>query len=75
MLVLTRKLGEQIQIGDDIVMQVVAVQRGRVRLGITCPHEVEIRRPRSKEGPVTSAGSTDESPIAVRRRRLRASVV
>jgi len=44
MLVLTRKPGESIVIGDDIVLTVVAVGRGRVRLGVTAPRNVSIQR-------------------------------
>ena len=44
MLVLTRKPGEQIHIGDNIVVTVLGLQGGRVRLGITAPAEVPIRR-------------------------------
>ena len=44
MLVLTRKLGEQIVIGDDIVVTVVAVGPGKIRLGIEAPPAVHIVR-------------------------------
>jgi carbon storage regulator len=44
MLVLTRKLGEQIIIGEDISITVVAVQGDRVRLGITAPKETRVDR-------------------------------
>lgn len=44
MLVVSRKINEQIQIGDDITVTVVEVKRGRVRLGITAPKDVSIRR-------------------------------
>jgi carbon storage regulator len=37
MLVLTRKLGEAIQIGDDIEVTVVRVSPTEVRLGIEAP--------------------------------------
>jgi carbon storage regulator len=37
MLVLTRKLGETIQIGDDIAVTVVRVTPSEVRLGIDAP--------------------------------------
>ncbi len=37
MLVLTRKLGETIQIGDDIAVTVVRVTPTEVRLGIEAP--------------------------------------
>ena len=44
MLVLNRKIGEQIVIGDDIVVTVVKVQGKQVRLGIEAPLSVSIRR-------------------------------
>lgn len=44
MLVLTRKPGEEIIIADDIRVNVVEVDRGRVRLGITAPLTVPVDR-------------------------------
>jgi carbon storage regulator len=44
MLVLTRKIGEEIVIGDDIRVIVAAIQGNNVRLGFTAPAEVLIRR-------------------------------
>lgn len=44
MLVLTRKAGQSIIIGDEIEVQVIAVAGERVRLGITAPREVGIFR-------------------------------
>jgi len=44
MLVLTRKVGERILIGDDIVVQVVEFNRGSVKLGIEAPETVSIFR-------------------------------
>lgn len=44
MLNLGRKPGEQIIIGDDIVLTVVEVRGGRVKIGIDAPKEVRIRR-------------------------------
>ena len=44
MLVLTRKVGEQIKIGDEIVVSVVEVDRGSVRLGIDAPRHISILR-------------------------------
>jgi carbon storage regulator len=44
MLVLNRKIGERIVIGDDIVVTVVKVQGKQVRLGIEAPLAVSIRR-------------------------------
>ena len=44
MLVLSRTLGEEIVIGENIVVSVVAVRNGRVRLGISAPREVPVMR-------------------------------
>jgi carbon storage regulator len=44
MLVLTRKLGEEIVIGDGIRVSVVAICGTRVRLGITAGADVAIVR-------------------------------
>ncbi len=44
MLVLGRRKGEKIVIGEGIVVTVVTIQGERVRLGIEAPPEVSIRR-------------------------------
>jgi carbon storage regulator len=44
MLVLSRKLGEKIVIGDSIVVTVVKIDRNQIRLGIEAPHEVPVYR-------------------------------
>jgi carbon storage regulator len=44
MLVLSRKQGERIVIGDNIIITVVSMDYGRVRLGIEAPREVEVWR-------------------------------
>jgi carbon storage regulator len=44
MLVLTRKLAKAILVGDDIRITVLAVHGNCVRLGITAPDGVPIRR-------------------------------
>ncbi len=44
MLVLTRKVGEQIRVGDDIVVTLVRIQGDKVRLGIDAPRDVPIHR-------------------------------
>ena len=50
MLVLTRKVGEQLIIGDDVSISVVAVQGDRVRLGITAPKDTRVDRREIHEG-------------------------
>jgi carbon storage regulator len=44
MLVLTRKTGEAIQIGEDIEISVVSIKGDQVKLGINAPKNVEIHR-------------------------------
>ena len=44
MLVLTRKVDERIHIGDDIVVNVIEIDRGNVRLGFEAPRQVSILR-------------------------------
>ncbi len=44
MLVLSRKRGEVIAIGDDVTVTVLEVRGDRVRLGVTAPGETPIHR-------------------------------
>ena len=44
MLVLTRRVGESVMIGDDIIVTVIEVDRGQVRLGVDAPKRVEVHR-------------------------------
>lgn len=37
MLILTRRVGETVKIGNDISVTVLAVNRNQIRLGITAP--------------------------------------
>lgn len=44
MLVLSRKIGETISIGENVTVKVVRTQGGRVQIAIDAPREVAIRR-------------------------------
>lgn len=44
MLVLSRKLGEKIVIGEDIVVTVVKIDHNQIRLGIEAPRSVSVVR-------------------------------
>ena len=44
MLVLTRRVGELILIGDEIQLKVIDVEAGRVRIGITAARHVPLTR-------------------------------
>jgi carbon storage regulator len=44
MLVLSRKVGEQIKIGKDIVVDVLKIEGNTIRIGIEAPKDVTILR-------------------------------
>lgn len=44
MLILTRRLGETIIIGEDIEITVLGTKGGQVRLGIDAPKDVDVHR-------------------------------
>ncbi|MFQ6614206.1 MAG: carbon storage regulator CsrA [Fidelibacterota bacterium] len=44
MLILTRKSGEKIRIGNDILIQPMKTARGKVKIGITAPESIPIYR-------------------------------
>lgn len=44
MLVLTRKLGEGIVIGDDVTVTIVEMKGGNIRIGIDAPPDMKIYR-------------------------------
>ncbi len=56
MLVLSRKRGERIRIGDSVEVTVLAISGSRVKLGFSGPpdvwiHRDEVRRPDAKTDP------------------------
>lgn len=58
MLVLSRKVGERIWIGDEIAVTVVRVSGGSVRIGIEAPHDLPVVREELKPEAGQSASST-----------------
>jgi carbon storage regulator len=44
MLILTRKLGESLRIGDDVTITVLGVNGNQVRIGIDAPKSVDVHR-------------------------------
>ena len=44
MLILTRRVGESLKIGDDVTITVLSVRGHQVRIGIDAPREVSVHR-------------------------------
>lgn len=44
MLILTRRVGETIMIGDNITVTVLGVQGNQVRIGVNAPNDVSVHR-------------------------------
>jgi carbon storage regulator len=64
MLILTRRAGESLRIGDDVEVTVMAVNGAQVRIGIKAPRHVNVdreeiaeRKRRDKESPSSAKDS------------------
>lgn len=44
MLILTRRIGETLMVGDDVTVTVLETKGGQVRIGIDAPKEVSVHR-------------------------------
>lgn len=44
MLILTRRMGETIMVGDDVTVTVLGVKGGQVRIGINAPGDIAVHR-------------------------------
>lgn len=44
MLILTRRVGESVVIGDDVTVTVLGVKGNQVRIGVDAPREVAVHR-------------------------------
>ncbi|MFA0500323.1 carbon storage regulator CsrA [Vibrio sp. 10N.222.46.A1] len=44
MLILTRRVGETLMIGDEVTVTVLGVKGNQVRIGVNAPKEVSVRR-------------------------------
>lgn len=74
-LILTRRVGENIVIGDDIVISVLEVRGDAVRIGIQAPRSVTVHREevyrelqRANQAAARSGSATDEVVAAAARR-------
>ncbi len=62
MLILTRRVGETLMIGDEITVTVLGVKGNQVRLGITAPKDVGVHREEIYQKIAKSSESGPESP-------------
>jgi|TARA_B110000971_G_scaffold142533_1_gene145706 carbon storage regulator len=44
MLILTRRVGESLIIGDDIVINILGVKGNQIRIGVNAPKEISVHR-------------------------------
>ena len=70
MLILTRKLGERITIGNDITITLLEIKGAQVKLGIEAPQSISIHRQEiyeriRKENLSSSAASTSDLSTAI----------
>ena len=61
MLILSRKIGEEIVIGEAIRVEVLGVKQGQVRLGIKAPKQCRVLRAELLENGRDSRHDTDQS--------------
>lgn len=62
MLVLTRKAGERILIGESICLTVLEVRENRIRLGVTAPADVRVFRDELRLRLLEAAVSEADAP-------------
>jgi carbon storage regulator len=62
MLVLSRKVGEKILIGDDIQITVVRVCQNTVRIGVEAPRSFQIVREEIKDLPLEEPAAERDHP-------------
>jgi carbon storage regulator len=71
MLVLTRRTGESVMIGDDVVITVLECRGDVVRLGIQAPRDVQVHREEVyrelREANREAASPTDDAVAALTR--------
>ena len=61
MLVLSRKVNEQVQIGDNVFLKIIDVGGGRVRLAFDAPTDVRIKRTETTDANPLTLGTIMES--------------
>ncbi|HEX4427452.1 MAG TPA: carbon storage regulator CsrA [Terriglobales bacterium] len=67
MLILTRRVGETLMIGDGVTVTVVAIAGNQVRVGINAPRDVEVHREEVYERVQAERAQEKRSVVGVRR--------
>jgi len=61
MLILTRRVGETLMIGDDVTITVLGVKGNQVRIGVNAPRDVAVHREEIYEKIQTDDGNSDKN--------------
>lgn len=64
MLILTRRVGETLMIGDDISVTVLGVKGGQVRVGVNAPRDVIVHREEIYERIRDEDNEEEDRPIS-----------
>jgi carbon storage regulator len=74
MLILTRRVGESVVIGEDVTVTVLGVKGNQVRIGINAPKHVAVHREeifeRIKSGRASDGGAPSDEKSALPRETL-----
>lgn len=62
MLILTRRVGETLTIGDDITVTVLGVKGNQVRVGVNAPRDVAVHREEIFQRIQAEGGEVNDSP-------------
>jgi carbon storage regulator len=68
MLILTRRVGETLMIGDEVTVTVLGVKGNQVRIGVNAPRDVSVHREeiyeriKREQAPADTTSSIEEAP-------------